>query len=73
VAPRSTENHPKSNFGTVVRTVKSCTNSESKRFAEISGLPTNQPYRAKGAICQVASGVPGLPLLVIVVPFISQM
>ena len=32
-----------------------------------------QPYGAKGAICQTAAEVPGLPLLAIVVPFISQM
>ena len=42
-------------------------------FRDNSVLPTHQPYGDNGAICQVASGVPGLPLLVNVVPFISQM
>jgi hypothetical protein len=37
-----------------------------------SAFKRHGPYGAKGAICQVASGVPGLPVLPIVAPFISQ-
>ena len=38
----------------------------------LQGTGLQQPYGAKEAICQDAAGVPGLPWLVIVAPFISQ-
>jgi hypothetical protein len=36
----------------------------------LQGTWLEQPY---GAICQAAAGLPGVPLLVNVAPFISQM
>ena len=49
---------------------------KSRALGAIPGLKietrASLPNGAYGAICQVASGVPGLPLLVNAVPFISQ-
>jgi hypothetical protein len=39
----------------------------------LQGAWFEQPYGYKVAICQAAAGVPGLPVLINVVPFISQM